>query len=195
MKLVIFYSMITFSYTKYSVHSYTADVVFTLSYGNISYGKTVLILNHGPSSALHLAFKCPELSGSVLFWQKKCLPETYAKFDVWFNISVSYTLSHEYRVVGNPYSWLLSTRISIMTILLLLLRNGNDFHSRLGHSWKSLSNWLTHDKKNISGYSVVVTTFSFTIVLYITKYMCGVQLAWSTKYAAIIECVNIRRVH
>ena len=32
MKLVIFYSKITFSYTKYFVHSYTVDVVFTLSY-------------------------------------------------------------------------------------------------------------------------------------------------------------------
>ena len=31
-KLVIFYSIITFSYTKYCVHSYTVDVVFTLSY-------------------------------------------------------------------------------------------------------------------------------------------------------------------
>ena len=31
-KLVIFYSIITFSYTKYFVHSYTVDVVFTLSY-------------------------------------------------------------------------------------------------------------------------------------------------------------------
>ena len=27
-----FYSMITFSYTKYFVHSYTVEVVFTLSY-------------------------------------------------------------------------------------------------------------------------------------------------------------------
>ena len=27
-----FYSMITFSYTKYFVHSYTVDVAFTLSY-------------------------------------------------------------------------------------------------------------------------------------------------------------------
>ena len=27
-----FYSIITFSYTKYFVHSYTVDVVFTLSY-------------------------------------------------------------------------------------------------------------------------------------------------------------------
>ena len=27
-----FYSKITFSYTKYFVHSYTVDVVFTLSY-------------------------------------------------------------------------------------------------------------------------------------------------------------------
>ena len=32
MKPVIFYSIITFSYTKYFVHSYTVDVVFTLSY-------------------------------------------------------------------------------------------------------------------------------------------------------------------
>ena len=32
MKLVIFYFIITFSYTKYFVHSYTVDVVFTLSY-------------------------------------------------------------------------------------------------------------------------------------------------------------------
>ena len=32
MKLVIFYSIITFPYTKYFVHSYTVDVVFTLSY-------------------------------------------------------------------------------------------------------------------------------------------------------------------
>ena len=32
MKLVIFYSIITFSYTTYFVHSYTVDVVFTLSY-------------------------------------------------------------------------------------------------------------------------------------------------------------------
>ena len=32
MKLVIFYSIITFSYTKYFIHSYTVDVVFTLSY-------------------------------------------------------------------------------------------------------------------------------------------------------------------
>ena len=33
MKLVmIFYSIITFSYTKYLVHSFTVDVVFTLSY-------------------------------------------------------------------------------------------------------------------------------------------------------------------
>ena len=30
--LVIFYSIIIVSYTKYFVHSYTADVVFTLSY-------------------------------------------------------------------------------------------------------------------------------------------------------------------
>ena len=29
---VSFYSIITFSYTKYFVHSYTVDVVFTLSY-------------------------------------------------------------------------------------------------------------------------------------------------------------------
>ena len=29
-----FYSIITFSYTKYFVHSYTVDVVFTLSYGD-----------------------------------------------------------------------------------------------------------------------------------------------------------------
>ena len=29
---MIFYSLITFSYTKYFVHSYTIDVVFTLSY-------------------------------------------------------------------------------------------------------------------------------------------------------------------
>ena len=28
----IFYSIITFSYTKYFVHSYTVDVVFTVSY-------------------------------------------------------------------------------------------------------------------------------------------------------------------
>ena len=32
MKLVIFYSIITFSYYKYFVHSYPIDVVFTLSY-------------------------------------------------------------------------------------------------------------------------------------------------------------------
>ena len=32
MKQVIFYSIITFSYTKYFVQSYTVDVVFTLSY-------------------------------------------------------------------------------------------------------------------------------------------------------------------
>ena len=32
MKLVIFYSILTFSYTKYFVQSYTVDVVFTLSY-------------------------------------------------------------------------------------------------------------------------------------------------------------------
>ena len=32
MKLVIFYSIITFLYTKYFVHSYTVDIVFTLSY-------------------------------------------------------------------------------------------------------------------------------------------------------------------
>ena len=32
MKLVIFYSMITFLYTKYFVHSYTINVVFNLSY-------------------------------------------------------------------------------------------------------------------------------------------------------------------
>ena len=33
MKLVIlFYSIITLSYTKYFVHSYTVDIVFTLSY-------------------------------------------------------------------------------------------------------------------------------------------------------------------
>ena len=32
MKLVIIYSIITFSYTQYFVHSYTVDVVFTLSY-------------------------------------------------------------------------------------------------------------------------------------------------------------------
>ena len=32
MKLVIFYFMITFLYTKYYVHSYTVDAVFTLSY-------------------------------------------------------------------------------------------------------------------------------------------------------------------
>ena len=31
-KLVIFYSIITFSYTKHFVHSYTVDVVYTLSY-------------------------------------------------------------------------------------------------------------------------------------------------------------------
>ena len=30
-----FYSIITFSYTKYFVHSYTVDVVFTLSYCDI----------------------------------------------------------------------------------------------------------------------------------------------------------------
>ena len=29
-----FYSIITFSYTKYFVHSFTVDVVFTLSYAN-----------------------------------------------------------------------------------------------------------------------------------------------------------------
>ena len=32
-----FYSMLTFSYTKYFVHSYTTDVVFTLSYYDISF--------------------------------------------------------------------------------------------------------------------------------------------------------------
>ena len=32
MKLVIFYSIITFSFTKYAVQSYTVDVVFTLPY-------------------------------------------------------------------------------------------------------------------------------------------------------------------
>ena len=32
MKLVIFYSIRTISYTKYFVHSYTVDVVFILSY-------------------------------------------------------------------------------------------------------------------------------------------------------------------
>ena len=36
MKPVIFYSVITFSYTKCFVHSYTVDVVFTLSYSDIS---------------------------------------------------------------------------------------------------------------------------------------------------------------
>ena len=35
MKLVIFYSIITFSYTNDYVHSYTVDVVFTLPYKNI----------------------------------------------------------------------------------------------------------------------------------------------------------------
>ena len=35
MKLVIFYFIITFSYTKYLVHSYTVDAVFTLSYYDI----------------------------------------------------------------------------------------------------------------------------------------------------------------
>ena len=37
MKLVIYYSIITFSYTKYFVHSYTADVVFILSYYVLRY--------------------------------------------------------------------------------------------------------------------------------------------------------------
>ena len=32
MKLMIFYFIITFSYTKYFVNSYTVDLVFTLSY-------------------------------------------------------------------------------------------------------------------------------------------------------------------
>ena len=32
MKLVFFYSIVTFSYTKYFVRSYTVDVIFTLSY-------------------------------------------------------------------------------------------------------------------------------------------------------------------
>ena len=35
MKPVIFYSVITFSYTKCFVHSYTVDVVFTLSYATL----------------------------------------------------------------------------------------------------------------------------------------------------------------
>ena len=36
-----FYSIITFSYTKYFIHSYTVDAVFTLSYvtkGNYNHG-------------------------------------------------------------------------------------------------------------------------------------------------------------
>ena len=32
-----FYFIITFSYTKYFVHSYTVDVVFTLSYNDCLY--------------------------------------------------------------------------------------------------------------------------------------------------------------
>ena len=32
----VFYSIITFSYAKYFVHSYTVDVVFTFSYHKIS---------------------------------------------------------------------------------------------------------------------------------------------------------------
>ena len=33
---VFFHSIITFSYTKYYVHSYTVDVIFALSYNDIS---------------------------------------------------------------------------------------------------------------------------------------------------------------
>ena len=39
-----FYPVMTFSYTKYFVHSYTADVVFTLSNG-IHVSKNVILIN------------------------------------------------------------------------------------------------------------------------------------------------------
>ena len=48
MKLVIFYSIITFSYTKYVVHSYTVDIVFTLSYFIIGIPKLTFLYWNSP---------------------------------------------------------------------------------------------------------------------------------------------------
>ena len=59
MKLVIFYSIITFSYTKYFVHSYIVDVVFTLSYNEMKQNK---LNQHGALFCLS-----PECSSKNLF--------------------------------------------------------------------------------------------------------------------------------
>ena len=61
-----FYSIITFSYTKYVVHSNTVDVVLALSYSCWSYRKLGLIWKHGKSVSYSLVFVIYIISDAFL---------------------------------------------------------------------------------------------------------------------------------
>ena len=74
-----------------------------------------------------------------------------------------------------------------ITIFLSLVRRfGNDFHSRLGHSWKSLQNRLTRDKKSLWIHGNSYTTGKKYGIFFITAILCifveceGCFCTWNT---------------
>ena len=64
-------------------------------------------------------------------------------------------------------------------LLSLVRRFGNDFHSWLRHSWKSLPNRLTRDKKSL----FTVTRALFFISLSAVVLICNFE--WKVKYRYI----------